>query len=155
MGRLQFEELRGVLSALLLTTLHLQHQLLTLLPPVAQLLFQDALFLIQRLATITSLEGRTTKAEGLVIITCQLPFLSYDQLIIDYIDKVGYSAPLPCFNVSSYLLQVYAEVLHLSLESLLGLLQRGALSLGGLHRLLSLLEPRRQLLPGTHTNVWI
>lgn len=74
MGRLQFEELRGVLSALLLTTLYLQHQLLTLLPPVTQLLLQDALFLIQRLATITSLEGRTMKVEGLVIITRQLPF---------------------------------------------------------------------------------
>ena len=44
-------------------------------------------------------------------------------------------------------LNVNHEVLHLSLQPLLGLLQRGTLGVGGLNGLLSLLETLSQLLP--------
>ena len=44
-------------------------------------------------------------------------------------------------------LHVNHEVLHLSLESLLGLLQRGTLGVHSLDLLLSLLETLGQLLP--------
>ena len=52
-----------------------------------------------------------------------------------------------------YRLKAHAEFLHLALQPLLGLLQRGALGLGGLGRLLCLLEPGKQLLPVAQTHV--
>lgn len=55
MSRLEFEELAGVLPALLLAALYLGHQLLTLLFPVSKLLFQDPLLLIQSLPTAAGL----------------------------------------------------------------------------------------------------
>lgn len=50
-----------------------------------------------------------------------------------------------------HLLQVHAELLHLSLQPLFGFLQGETFGLGGFHGLLSLLEPGCQLLPGTRT----
>ena len=44
-------------------------------------------------------------------------------------------------------LNINHEVLHLSLQPLLGLLQRGTLGVGGLDSLLSILETLSQLLP--------
>lgn len=59
MGRFEFEELAGVLPALLLAALHLGHQLLALLLPVSELLLQDPLLLIQSLTTAAGLGQRT------------------------------------------------------------------------------------------------
>lgn len=47
-----------------------------------------------------------------------------------------------------YLLQVYGEVLHLSLQPLLDLLQAGSSGLGRLRCLLSLLETHCKFAPG-------
>lgn len=59
MCRLDFEELAGVLPALLLAALHLHHQLLTLLLPVSQLLLEAALLFIQRLSAAAGLREET------------------------------------------------------------------------------------------------
>lgn len=59
MGRLELEEFAGVLPALLLARLHLGHQLLALLLPVSQLLLQDPLLFVQRLATAAGLQDNT------------------------------------------------------------------------------------------------
>lgn len=57
MGCLELEELAGMQPALLLTRLHLSDQLLALLLPVSQLLLQDPLLFVQRLATAAGLQG--------------------------------------------------------------------------------------------------
>lgn len=54
-SRLDLKELGGVLPALLLAALHLDHQLLTLLLPVAELLLQHTLLLVQRLTAAAGL----------------------------------------------------------------------------------------------------
>lgn len=50
-------------------------------------------------------------------------------------------------RVCLYLLQVYGEVLHFTLQPLLHLLQTGSSGLSCLRRLLSLLEPCRKFFP--------
>lgn len=60
-GRLELEELAGVLPALLLTRLDLGHQLLALLPPVSELLLHDPLLFVQSLSTGAGLRDNTGK----------------------------------------------------------------------------------------------
>lgn len=132
-GRLEFEELAGVLPALLLAALHLGHQLLALLLPVPELLLQDPLLLIQRLTAAAGL-GQGTYAQR------QQQRTSWH-----------YSARTA--RLCLYLLQVHAELLHLSLQPLFGFLQRRTFGLGGFHSLLSLMKPGGQLLPVRHTSV--
>lgn len=81
-SRLDLEELGGVLSALLLDPLHLGHQLLALLLPVAQLLLQNPLLLVQRLTAAAGLRqvGRCDCTETLRC-TKQLFFLTFFYLL--------------------------------------------------------------------------
>ena len=68
MGRLELEELGGVLPALLLARLHLLAQLLAPQTPVAQLLLQHALLLVQHCCIGAGLErerGRDRERERL------------------------------------------------------------------------------------------
>lgn len=108
MGGLELEELRGVLPALLLAALHLHHQLLALLPPVAELLLQDSLLLVQGLTTAAGLGG----GEDRKIISEKIQ------------NKRKEGADMFCLlRLLIYLLQVHAEIFHLSLQPLFGFLQ--------------------------------
>lgn len=99
-GRLEFKELTGVLPALLLAALHLGHQFVTLLLPVSKLFLQDPLLLIQRLTTAAGLGH------------------SIHRLL-----RQQYQKQNATHSHSLYLLQVYAELLDLSLQPLFGFLQ--------------------------------
>ncbi|TNN50621.1 hypothetical protein EYF80_039195 [Liparis tanakae] len=108
-GRLEFEELAGVQPAFLLAAFHFGHQLLTLLPPVSELLLQDPLLLIQSLAAAAGLgSGNMGSRQA---------------------ERRSGPGSTRTTRLLSYLLQVHAQLLHLSLQPLFGFLQRGTFGL--------------------------